>query len=77
MREKYTSTGKKKSLDSRVSVSKMANQLACRLVWLHSFKVSWDSFANSWQVFYIGPQFGTQVTVKVKASGNGDMLQWN
>lgn len=33
-----------------------------------------DGFANGWQAFPLGPQFGTQVTVKVKASGNGDTL---
>lgn len=65
---------KEENLYSRVSVSNVANQLAYRRVWLHSFKVSRDSFADGWQVFYTGPQFGTQVTVRSKASGNGDVL---
>lgn len=37
-------------------------------MWLHSFTVSWDGFADGWPTFYLGPQFGTLV----KASKNGD-----
>lgn len=41
---------------------------AYQQMWLHSFTVSWDGFADGWQTFSLGPQFGTLV----KASKNGD-----
>lgn len=47
---------------------------AYQLIWLHSFMVSWDGLADGWQAFPLGPQFGARVTVKVKASENGDTL---
>lgn len=69
--------------DSSFSVLKIEKEMetnrkwcrhAYQLIWFHSFTVSWDGFADGWQAASLGPHFGTQVTEKVKASGNGEEM---